>query len=180
MWQTEISGNYNSPLYLCFLYLFFLSLFLPEGSVYWFKFKIWYSRFYWFRSTKDPADPHSGLSLQAHRATRPWQNLTLTLCWQKPCNFYNPNRNLRDNIKKNSSQDIFKYSHFRLFTTLYLQTTVSRFRQDLFRWLIMQIIAFLTAKHCLQRPTKRKKLVALDIIVKRNLLCKLDPLRYLN
>ena len=47
--------------------------------------------------------------------------------------FYNPNHNLRDNVKKNSSQDIFKYSHFRLFTTLYLQTTVSRFRQNLFR-----------------------------------------------
>ena len=40
--------------------------------------------------------------------------------------------------------------------------------------------AFLTAKHCLQRPRKRKKLVALDSIVKRYLPCKLDPLRYLN
>ena len=37
-------------------------------------------------------------------------------------------------------------------------------------------------KTCFQRPRKRKKLVALDIIVKRYLPCKLDPLqlRYLN
>ena len=32
--QTEISGKYNSPFYFCFLSLFFLSLFLPQGSVY--------------------------------------------------------------------------------------------------------------------------------------------------
>ena len=32
--QTEISGKYNLPLYFCSLPLFFLSLFLPQGSVY--------------------------------------------------------------------------------------------------------------------------------------------------
>ena len=32
--QTEISGKYNLPLYFCSLSLFFLSLFLPQGSVY--------------------------------------------------------------------------------------------------------------------------------------------------
>ena len=54
--QTEISGKYNLPLYSCFLSLFYLSLFLPWGSVYCFQFKIWYSRFYWSRFTKGPAD----------------------------------------------------------------------------------------------------------------------------
>ena len=43
-----------SPLYFCFISLFFQPLVLPYGSVYCFKFKIWYSRFYWSRSTKDP------------------------------------------------------------------------------------------------------------------------------
>ena len=38
--QTDISGKYNSPIYFCFLCLFFLSLLLPKGSVYCFKFKI--------------------------------------------------------------------------------------------------------------------------------------------
>ena len=32
--QTEISGKYNLPLYFCSLSLFFLSLSLPQGSVY--------------------------------------------------------------------------------------------------------------------------------------------------
>ena len=56
--QTEISGKYNLPLYFCSLSLFFLSLFLPQGSVYCFKSEIWYSRFYWSRSTKNPAEPY--------------------------------------------------------------------------------------------------------------------------
>ena len=40
--QTEISGKCNSPFYVCFLSLFFLSLFLSLGSVYCFNFKIIY------------------------------------------------------------------------------------------------------------------------------------------
>ena len=40
--QTEIWFKYNLPLYLCFLCLFSPSLFLPQGSVYCFEFKMWY------------------------------------------------------------------------------------------------------------------------------------------
>ena len=56
--QTEISGKYNSPLYFCSLSIFFLSLFQTVRISLLFKSELWYSRFYWSRSTKDPADPH--------------------------------------------------------------------------------------------------------------------------
>ena len=61
-WQSVICRWYRW-IYQHFIFVFFLYIFqpwlhLPYGSVYCFKFKIWYSRFYWSRSTKDPADPH--------------------------------------------------------------------------------------------------------------------------
>ena len=56
--QTEISGKYNLPLYFCSLSLFF-SITLPAARIsLLFKSELWYSRFYWSRSTKDPADPY--------------------------------------------------------------------------------------------------------------------------
>ena len=51
--QTEISGKYNSPLYFCFLYLFFYHSSCRKD-----QFNVLNSRFYWSRSTKNPANPH--------------------------------------------------------------------------------------------------------------------------
>ena len=76
-----------SPLYFCFISLFFQPLLLPYGSVYCFKFKILYSRFYWSRSTKDPATL-TGLSLWVFPAFTKTKvsdriNAFLAILWRK-------------------------------------------------------------------------------------------------
>ena len=63
-----------SPLYFCFISLFFQPLVLPYGSVYCFKFKIWYSRFYWSRSTKDP-QPSLVCRCGFFRPSQVWVNI---------------------------------------------------------------------------------------------------------
>ena len=63
-----------SPLYFCFISLFFQPLLLPYGSVYCFKFKIWYSRFYWSRSTKDP-QPSLVCRCGFFRPSQVWVNI---------------------------------------------------------------------------------------------------------
>ena len=56
--SVSVSSVIHHFIFVFFIYLFFPSLFLSWGLVYFFNFKIWYWRFYWARSTKDPADPH--------------------------------------------------------------------------------------------------------------------------
>ena len=63
-----------SPLYFCFISLFFEPLVLPYGSVYCFKFKIWYSRYYWSRSTKDP-QPSLVCRCGFFRPSQVWVNI---------------------------------------------------------------------------------------------------------
>ena len=63
-----------SPLYFCFISLFFQPLVLPYGSVYCFKFKIWYSRFYWSMSTKDP-QPSLVCRCGFFRPSQVWVNI---------------------------------------------------------------------------------------------------------
>ena len=63
-----------SPLYFCFISLFFEPLVLPYGSVYCFKFKICYSRFYWSRSTKDP-QPSLVCRCGFFRPSQVWVNI---------------------------------------------------------------------------------------------------------
>ena len=55
---STITGYYYYYYYCCFLYLFFSSLFRLLELVYCSNFKIWYWRFYWSISAKDPADSH--------------------------------------------------------------------------------------------------------------------------